>query len=111
MIKFNNFIYPCILIISLGVSGCKDDRFAEITTLDIDRVFSPTSLETRVVNQTGVRLTWKAVSKATSYTVEVYASKDETFSGEPELVVSDILLIKYPIPLQDFLGIPIMLYV
>lgn len=104
MIKFNNFIYPCILIISLGVSGCKDDRFAEITTLEVDRVFSPTSLETRVVNQTGVRLTWKAVSKATSYTVEVYASKDESFSGEPERVVSDILFDQVPYTITGLSG-------
>lgn len=104
MIKFNNFIYPFILIISLGTSGCKDDRFAEITTLDVDRVFSPTSLETRVVNQTGVRLTWKAVSKATSYTVEVYASKDEIFSGEPKRVVSDILFDQVPYTITGLSG-------
>lgn len=104
MIKFNNFIYPFILIISLGTSGCKDDRFAEITTLDVDRVFSPTSLETRVVNQTGVRLTWKAVSKATSYTVEVYASKDESFSGEPKRVVSDILFDQVPYTITGLSG-------
>ena len=78
----------------VGFSGCKDDMMDQITSLDVDRAFSPTGLTATVVNKTGVRLTWKAVNNAKTYTVEVYETAD--FSGTPVKSVSNITFAQLP---------------
>lgn len=83
-----------LLASSIGFTGCKDDLFTEITTLDVPRAFSPTDLEAVVINKTGVRLKWNAVSNATSYTIEFFENAD--FSGTPAKTVADITFDKVP---------------
>ena len=71
----NKFIKRFTYILSLSVAfiatGCSDDIDPEITSLDTDRVFSPIELTAKIVDQTGVRLTWKVNEKAESYQVEI----------------------------------------
>lgn len=65
------FTYIISLSVALGVTACSDDIASEITELNTDRVFSPTGLTAKIVNQTSVRLTWNAVGKANSYQIEI----------------------------------------
>ncbi len=69
-------IFLC-LIAGVGVSGCSDPM-DEITTLDFNRLLSPTDLSATVVNRTGVLLSWKAVNNAHSYTLEIFDNADFT---------------------------------
>lgn len=79
-------IFLC-LIAGVGVSGCSDPM-DEITTLDLDRALSPTDLSASVYNQTGVRLNWKLIGNASSYTIEIF--DNEGFSGSPVKTVTGV---------------------
>lgn len=57
--------------VALLATACSDDIDPEITSLDTDRVFSPTEVTAKIVDQTGVRLTWNPVVNAESYTIEL----------------------------------------
>ncbi|MEJ5996304.1 fibronectin type III domain-containing protein [Pedobacter sp. Du54] len=90
-------LYMSIFVLGtlIGFSGCKKNDITEpITTLDVDRAFSPTGLTANVVNKTEVRLTWKAVNNAKNYTIEVYETAD--FSGTPIIAVKDITFLQLP---------------
>ena len=66
-----------------GMTACSDPDEA-ITSMEFDRLFSPTQLEAKVQSTTGMKLTWFAISAADEYTVEIYADDAEmTFSGTP----------------------------
>lgn len=55
-----------------------------INSVEYNRPFSPTVLEAKVQNTTGVKLTWFAISSADSYQIEIYANDpDMSFSGTP----------------------------
>ncbi|MDU1904091.1 MAG: DUF4957 domain-containing protein [Dysgonomonas sp.] len=89
MNKLKNIIY--LLGVSIIVlTGCSDQD-DELTSIDYDRVFSPTKLEAKVVERTNVRLTWNNVKDAESYVVEVYDNGDENFEGTtPVKTITDI---------------------
>lgn len=91
-----NTLYMSIFFLAtiIGFSGCKDDTIKPINTLDVDRAFSPTGLTANVVNKTDIRLTWKAVNNAKSYTVEVFETAD--FSGTPVKLIKDITFSQLP---------------
>lgn len=91
-----NIKYKCVLFLAIliGFSGCKDDTMVAINTLTVDRAFSPTGLTANVVNKTEVRLTWKAVNNAKSYTIEVFETAD--FSGTPVRTIKDITFLQLP---------------
>ncbi len=86
----------------ISFSGCKDDILPEITTLDVNRAFSPTELGVSVVNRTGVMLTWKAVNNAKSYTVEIFETAD--FSGSPVKRVENISFDQVPYTISGLEG-------
>lgn len=66
-----------------GMTACSDPS-DPITSVEYNRLFSPTELEAKVQNTTGVKLTWFAVSYADAYNIEFYADDPEmTFSGTP----------------------------
>lgn len=56
---------------SLGLTSCKDAA-EEITSINYDRVFSPTELKAKIRNSTQIELTWTAMTGAESYNIEVY---------------------------------------
>jgi hypothetical protein len=52
-------LYMVSILSFLLIAGCEDDIPEEITSLETSRLFSPTDLDVRVINQTSARLTWK----------------------------------------------------
>ncbi len=94
MNKLKNIIYILGLSIMIILPGCSD-RDEEITSIDYDRLFSPTELTARIVNKTGVRLTWNENKQAESYNIEVFANGDLNFEGTPILSLSEITEIPY----------------
>lgn len=94
MNRNNIYISVFFLMTLIGFSGCKDDMIDEITKLEVDRAFSPTGLTATVIDKTNVRLTWKAVNNAKTYTIEVYTTAD--FSGTPVKSVKDITFAQLP---------------
>ncbi|KAA6323579.1 hypothetical protein EZS27_026996 [termite gut metagenome] len=58
------FTYILGFTVVMIVAGCSENIPDEITTIETGRLFSPTDFETRVVDKTSVRLTWKAVANA-----------------------------------------------
>ena len=61
------------------ISSCSD--IDPVHSLELSRVLSPTNLSVRIRNSVNLELTWDAMDKATSYTVEVY--QGETAEGTP----------------------------
>ena len=61
------------------ISSCSD--IDPVHSLELSRVLSPTNLSVRVRNSVNLELSWDAMDKATSYTVEVY--QGETTEGTP----------------------------
>jgi len=79
--KYSALLFGLIGLI--GFNACSDDIDPELTELDVSRLFSPTDLEVRILNQTSVRLTWEPVKNASSYTLEFFENGEEDFSGNP----------------------------
>ena len=61
------------------ISSCSD--IDPVHSLELSRVLSPTNLSVRIRNSVNLELSWDAMDKATSYTVEVY--QGETTEGTP----------------------------
>jgi hypothetical protein len=99
-----SFIILSSIFAVLFTAGCKDELVDEITELRLSRLFSPTDISVRVVNQTSVILSWKAVKHAESYTIEFFRNGTSDFSGTPERTVSDILFDQLPITIPGFSG-------
>ena len=81
------YLFGCTALLFL--TGC-DDIIPEIKTLTLDRMFSPITLEAKVINKTQVRLNWAKISGAQSFTVEVFADDSLTFAGTPVLTITGI---------------------
>lgn len=80
--------------LSLTFSACESELVKEITTLNLDRVLSPTDVIAQVVDRTNVRLNWKKVHTATSYTIEFYDNPAGT--GTPTKRVENIAYDQLP---------------
>jgi Fibronectin type III domain. len=89
MNKLKNYIYLLGLSIAVILTGCSDQD-DELTSIEYDRLFSPTEFEGKVINRTNVRLTWNDVKGAESYIIEVYNNGDLNFEGTPVKTISDI---------------------
>ncbi|WP_233509400.1 DUF4957 domain-containing protein [Pedobacter chinensis] len=102
MNRNNIYVAAFFLISSLSLSGCKDNVAEEITKLEVDRAFSPTGLTATVVDKTGVRLAWKAVNNAKTYTIEIFENTD--FSGSPVKTVNNITFLQVPYTVTGLAG-------
>ncbi|RZK57843.1 MAG: fibronectin type III domain-containing protein, partial [Pedobacter sp.] len=102
MKKNNIYISIFFLMTLIGFSGCKDDMMEEITTLKVDRTFSPTGLTASVVNKTNALLTWKAVNNAKTYTIEVFENAD--FSGTAFKTIPNIAITQVPYTVTGLAG-------
>ena len=101
--KRNNIYTIVFLMITLiGFSACKDNELEEVTKLQVDRTFSPTDLSASIVNKTGIRLSWKAVNNAKTYTIEVFENAD--FSGTPIKSVGNITFAQLPYTVTGLAG-------
>lgn len=89
MKKIKNHIYFLGLAIMLILAGCSDIA-DEITSISYGRLFSPTELTAKVINKTNVRMTWKSVKGAESYTIEVFENGDLNFEGTPYKSITGI---------------------
>ncbi len=69
MKKYLNYIAGCLL---LGAVASCSDAPDELTSVDYDRLFSPTEIDTRIRNAVDVTVSWNAVDKATGYVLELY---------------------------------------
>ena len=72
------YIIGCLL---LGAAASCSDAPDELTSVDYDRLFSPTSLDYQVRNRVDCIVKWNAVANATSYVVELY--EGETLGETP----------------------------
>jgi len=105
MNKFLKFKYILLcLTVAIFAFGCGDDIDDLVTSLETDRLFSPVDLETRIVNQTGVRLSWKEVKKAETYNIEIYANGNEDYSGTPVKSISGVTFSELPYTITGLLG-------
>ena len=64
------FIKKLTYVLALGAvlfaaSGCSDPE-DELTSVEYDRLFRPTSVEAKIQNKTNVRLGWECLSEAKS---------------------------------------------
>ena len=50
-------------LVAAGFTACSDPDDV-ITNVEYNRLFSPSNLEAKVINTTGVRMTWFAISAA-----------------------------------------------
>ncbi|MBB5441143.1 MULTISPECIES: DUF4957 domain-containing protein [Pedobacter] len=100
----NNKRYISILFLAtlIGFSGCKEDQLDPITTLKVDRAFSPTGLTATVVNKISVKLDWKAVNNAKTYTIEIFENAD--FSGTPVKTIGNIAFTQVPYTVSGLAG-------
>lgn len=87
------FIKQAIVLLMISfalLSSCNDPVMEEITSIETSRLFSATDVEARIVNQTGVRLNWKPVDRATGYIVEIFVGTNPDFSGQPVRSFTDV---------------------
>lgn len=89
MKRINILLYLGLGLIFANIS-CSDDRVKELTELTTDRYFSPTGVSARIVNQTGVQLTWKKNAEAKGYTIELFANGELNFEGSPVRIIEEI---------------------
>ncbi|MCD0488680.1 fibronectin type III domain-containing protein [Pedobacter sp. MC2016-14] len=92
------------LLLLIGLVSCKENELEQITTLKVDRAFSPTGLTAVVINKTGARLTWNKVTNADSYTIEFFANGTLDFSGTPVKKVEGVLFSQAPYTVTGFNG-------
>jgi hypothetical protein len=102
MKKINIYFSALCLMALIGFSGCEDGTVEEITSLKTDQVFSPTGLSASVINKTNVQLTWKAVTGANSYTIEVFDTPD--FSGTPVKSIPNVTFVQLPYTVTGLIG-------
>lgn len=76
--------------LSLQVTACSDPG-DELTSVEFDRLFTPTSFEVKVQNKVDFRLLWECRSHAESFTVQLFANDAAmNFEGTPTLEYTDV---------------------
>ncbi len=86
-IKYIAFICGMSLLTLTASCSDPDD---EIKSVAYSRLFSPTDVQAKVQNKTNVRLSWKEVNDAESYTIELFANDNMEFAGTPVATYNDI---------------------
>lgn len=81
---FNKISMVLAIGLSLvGMTACSDPD-EPITSVEFNRLFSPTQLEAKIQNTTGVKLTWFAISASEKALIEIYADDpDMQYAGTP----------------------------
>lgn len=95
-------IYILSVAFALSFQACEDHLPDEITELNVSRLFSPTAVEARIVNQTSVRLTWADVRHARSYAVQLF--EGSSASGSPALSLEGITIDQLPYTVPNLNG-------
>ena len=90
-----NIIKKLTYILALGAvlftaAGCSDPD-DELTSVEYDRLFKPTAVEAKVQNKTNVKLSWECLSKADSYTIQLFANDlTESCEGTPTAEYTEV---------------------
>lgn len=92
------------LVIILPFSNCSDDLATEVKEINYDRLFSPTSLSSTVINNVNVRLQWTKNSLAESYSIELFADDSLSFSGSPARTITDVKASQLPYVVEGLDG-------
>ena len=71
-----SIINACIFGLGLLSMTACSDPMDEITSLIVDRNFSPVNFETKDITKEGASFQWSAVSGATSYELQLFADKE-----------------------------------
>ncbi|MDR2622322.1 MAG: DUF5123 domain-containing protein [Dysgonamonadaceae bacterium] len=82
MNRFNKYIYFVILSFAIIFTACEEPG-DEITSINYDRLFSPTSIETTVLNKVDLRLRWHHTENSTQYEIQIFDNGDLNFDGTP----------------------------
>lgn len=101
-ISIKTILYLFGLSLLLITYGCEDQIPEEITEIEVNRLFSPTDLEVRIIAKTSVRLNWQPVRNASSYTIEFFDNVD--FTGTPIKTYDSITNENLPITIRGFAG-------
>jgi len=83
MKTYHHIIALSLVSVSLGLTACSGPM-DEITSLILDRNFSPIGLEAKNVTTSTANLSWQPASGATSYEVEVYPDDSLAFTTTPQ---------------------------
>lgn len=86
--KAYHIIALSLVSASLGLTACTGPM-DEITSLILDRNFSPVGLEAKNVTTSTANLSWQPVSGATSYEVEVYPDDSLAFATTPKTFTTE----------------------
>lgn len=101
--KILKIVFVMALTALISVS-CEDNLPEEFTSFNPERLFSPTGLDVRVVQNTAARLNWTPVKNAVSYRVEFFENETLDFSGTPVRVVSEVKAEQLPLTITGFAG-------
>ena len=77
--------------LSLQITACSDPG-DELTSVEFDRLFAPTSFTAKVQNKVEFKLSWECRSKAESFTIQLFAN-DEAMNceGTPSVELTDVM--------------------
>ena len=89
MKKYHHIIALTLVNASLGLTACSGPM-DEITSLILDRNFSPIGLEAKNVSTSTANLSWQPVNGATSYEVEVYPDDSLAFATTPQTFTTEV---------------------
>lgn len=86
--KAYHIIALSLVSATMGLTACSGPM-DEITSLILDRNFSPIGLEAKNVSTSTASLSWQPVSGATSYEVEVYPDDSLAFATTPKTFTTE----------------------
>ncbi len=98
------FTYIVGMAAAIFAAGCSDDIDPEITSLNVNQLFSPVGLDARVVNKTSVRLNWNSVKNAKTYTIQFFENGNQDFSGTPVREITGVTYDVVPYTVTGFGG-------
>uniref|UniRef100_UPI00402A5845 DUF4957 domain-containing protein n=1 Tax=Prevotella sp. TaxID=59823 RepID=UPI00402A5845 len=88
MKTYHHIIALSLVSVSLGLTACSGPM-DEITSLILDRNFSPIGLEAKNVTTSTANLSWQPASGASSYEVEVYPDDSLAFATTPQTFTTE----------------------
>lgn len=84
-----SLLYSCLIAAgTLTLSSCSEPM-DELTDLLYGRIFSPTDLEVKNINENDADLVWNSSKGANEYFIEVYEDDSLTFAGTPIISTID----------------------
>lgn len=90
ILKKSIFIFMAIGAVTFTATSCSEPD-DELTSVEYDRLFKPTDFTAKVQDKTNIKLSWECLSKAESYTIQLFADDaDMNFNGTPAVELTGI---------------------